>query len=124
MSPESAATDTRSPAEGANGKMDTLPKLLRQHYREHPDRVAMTVLSPLIHATTGRELNRLIERLRPRNRSADAFAAANQAGTTDEHHRRFQAMAAAGASRASVALTGDSGPERVREFGAVIERFQ
>ena len=42
MSPESAsATDIRPRTEGVPGQMDTLPKLLRQHYREHPDRVAM-----------------------------------------------------------------------------------
>ncbi|MBW1786055.1 MAG: AMP-binding protein [Deltaproteobacteria bacterium] len=42
MSPESAsATDIRPRTEGVPGQMDTLPKLLRRHYREHPDRVAM-----------------------------------------------------------------------------------
>ncbi|MEL6981703.1 MAG: TIGR03560 family F420-dependent LLM class oxidoreductase [Actinomycetota bacterium] len=89
-----------------------------------PDEVAMTVLSPLVHARTGRQLAELVETLRPRNRSAEAFAAANRAGTTDDQVAWFRAMAEAGATRASVALTGNTGPDRVGEFGEVIERFQ
>lgn len=89
-----------------------------------PDEVAMTVLSPLVHARTGSNLADLVERLRPRNRSAEAYAAAHRAGTTDDHVAWFQAMADAGASRASIALTGNTGPDRVREFGDVIERFR
>jgi long-chain acyl-CoA synthetase len=42
MTPGSATAHAQPPAEtGAGGKLDTLPKLLRKHYREHPDRVAM-----------------------------------------------------------------------------------
>lgn len=101
--------------------------VLRQHCIDasrDPDEVAMTVLSPLVHAGTGAELSELVETLRPRNRSAEAFAAANRAGTTDDQVAWFRAMADAGASRASVALTGNTGPDRVREFGAVIDHFQ
>ncbi len=101
-------------------------EVLRRHCSEldrDPDEVAMTVLSPLVHARTGAELTDLVERLRPRNRPAEAYAAANRAGTTDEHERWFRALAAAGASRASVALTGNDGPDRVTAFADVIERF-
>jgi F420-dependent oxidoreductase-like protein len=88
-----------------------------------PDEVAMTVLRPLVHARSGRELTDLVERLRPRNRSAEAHAAANHAGTTDEHEARFQALAGLGVARACVALTGNDGPDRVEAFGDVIRRF-
>ena len=102
-------------------------EVLRGHCIEadrDPDEVAMTVLAPLVHAPTGAELVELIERLRPRNRSAEAWAAANRAGTTDEVEQRFRALAALGVRRASVALTGNDGPERVAAFGRVIERFR
>lgn len=102
-------------------------EVLRRHCDEvdrDPDEVVMTVLSPLVHARTGAELAELVERLRPRNRSAEAYAAANRAGTTDDQARWFQSMAEAGASRASVALTGNDGPERVTAFAEVIDRFR
>ena len=88
-----------------------------------PDEVTMTVLSPLVHARTGRELAALVEDLRPRNRSAEAFAATNRAGTTDEQEAWFRALAELGVGRACVALTGNGGPERVEAFGDVIRRF-
>ncbi|MEM9566308.1 MAG: TIGR03560 family F420-dependent LLM class oxidoreductase [Actinomycetota bacterium] len=102
-------------------------EVLRAHCDDlgrDPDEVAMTVLSPLVHARTGRELGDVVERLRPRNRSAEAYAAANRAGTTDDHEAWFLAMADAGARRASVALTGNDGPERVEAFADVIRRFE
>ena len=101
-------------------------EVLRRHCAEverDPDEVAMTVLAPLVHAATGAELVDLIERLRPRNRSAEAWASANRAGTTDEVEERFRALSALGVERASIALTGNDGPERVAAFGQVIERF-
>ncbi len=72
---------------------------------------------------TGRELVELIERLRPRNRSAEAFAAATRAATTDEHEQAFRELADLGVARASVALTANDGPDRVAAFGDVIKRF-
>ncbi|MGF1598554.1 MAG: hypothetical protein ACFCVK_16770 [Acidimicrobiales bacterium] len=84
----------------------------------------MTVLWPLVHARTGRELTGIVERLGPGNRSAEAFAEANRAGTTDEHEQRFRVLATLGVSRACVTLTGNDGPERVEAFGDVIRRFE
>lgn len=102
-------------------------EVLRQHCADvgrDPAEVTMTVLAPLLHARTGPELTDLVERLRPRNRSAEAFAAAHHAGTTDEVEQRFRALADHGVGRACVALTGNDGPERVEAFGAVIDRFR
>ncbi len=102
-------------------------EVLRAHCADagrDPDEVAMTVLSPLVHARTGRELGDLVERLRPRNRSAEAYAAANRAGTTDDHEAWFRGMVDAGASRGCVALTGNDGPDRVEAFADVIRRFE
>ncbi len=101
--------------------------VVRQHCADvdrHPDDLVITTLNPLIHATSGRELHSLIDSLRPASRSADAYAAANQAATTDEHAARFQHLAELGVGRVCVALTGNSGPERIEAFADVIERFQ
>jgi alkanesulfonate monooxygenase SsuD/methylene tetrahydromethanopterin reductase-like flavin-dependent oxidoreductase (luciferase family) len=85
--------------------------------------VAVTTLNPLIHAETGPDLRALIERLRPANGSADRFAAATNAATTDEHVERFARQAELGVSRVCVALTGNDGPDRVEQFGSVIDAF-
>lgn len=88
-----------------------------------PDEIAITALSPLVHARAGAELAELIERLRPQNQSAEAFAAANAGGTTTEHVQHFRRMAEAGVDRACVVLAGNDGPERVEWFAEVIEAF-
>ncbi|MEM7325316.1 MAG: TIGR03560 family F420-dependent LLM class oxidoreductase [Actinomycetota bacterium] len=101
--------------------------VVRGHCRDldrDPDDLTITTLNPLIHATDGPALADLVGRLRPRNRSADAFAAATNAATTEYHVARFRQLADLGVGRACVALTGNSGPDRVREFGAVIDAFR
>ncbi len=87
------------------------------------DQVAVTTLNPLIHAAGGRELNDLIEALRPANVSAEAFAAGTNAATTDEHVDRFGRQAELGVSRVCVSLTGNDGAERVEQFRPVIAAF-
>ena len=88
-----------------------------------PSTITVTTLNPVIHAAGGRDLARLVEALRPANRSADAFAAAGNAATTDEHVERFGVLADLGVGRVCVALTGNDGPERVEQFGEVITAF-
>ncbi len=100
--------------------------VLDHHCREagrDPGEVAMTVLAPVVHASTGRALTERIEGLRPRNRSAESFARTNRAGTTDEHAAWFRSLAEVGVSRACVALTGSTGPDDVEAFGPVIDRL-
>ncbi len=87
-----------------------------------PDEITITTLNPIIHASSGRELDLAIERLRPRNRSAEAFAAAGNAATTDEHVARFEQLRALGVGRICVALTG-AGPSGIEAFASVIDAF-
>ncbi len=88
-----------------------------------PDSLTVTTLNPLIHATSGRELDETIEAMRPANQSADAFAAANHAATTAEHVDRFGRLHEIGVDRICVALVDMTGPEAVERFSAVIDQF-
>ncbi len=103
-------------------KIDVLQRHCAEVGRD-PDEIAITVLSPLVHARSGADLQELVERLRPQNQSAEAFAAANAAGTTAEHVEHFRRLADLGVDRACVVLAGNDGPERVEAFGEVIEAF-
>jgi len=85
-----------------------------------PATLTITTLNPLIHATSGRQLESLVESLRPSNQSWDTFAAANHAATTDEHVARFRQLRDLGVDRVCVSLIGDNGAERVKDFGSVI----
>ncbi len=112
------------------GDLDTIAhkiSVLHDHCREvgrDPGEITITALSPVVHASSGADLGDLVERLRGQNQSAEAFAAANRTGTTDEFVHHYTAMAAAGVQRACVALTGNDGPERVEAFGEVIGAFR
>ena len=88
-----------------------------------PDSLTITTLNPLIHAGSGRELDAVIEAMRPPSQSADSFAAAYHAATTAEHVDRFGRLDELGVDRICVALTGMTGPEAVESFGAVIDEF-
>ena len=88
-----------------------------------PDSLNITTLNPLIHAGSGRELDEVIEAMRPPSQSADSFAAANHAATTAEHVDRFGRLHELGVDRICVALIGMTGPEAVQSFGAVIDEF-
>ncbi len=82
--------------------------------------ITVTTLNPLVHATSGRSLAELVEALRPPDRSAESFAAASSAATTEEHVERFGLLGQLGVDRFCVALTGNQGPERVEAFAEVI----
>ena len=88
-----------------------------------PDSLNITTLNPLIHAGSGRELDAVIEAMRPPSQSPDSFAAANHAATTAEHVDRFGRLHELGVDRICVALIGMTGPEAVQSFGAVIDEF-
>ena len=83
--------------------------------------ITVTTLNPLVHATSGRALGDLIETLRPPDRSAESFAAATAAATTEEHVEQFGLLAELGVGRFCVSLTGNRGPERVEAFAEVID---
>ncbi len=101
--------------------------VVRQHCIDlgrDPDDLVVTTLNPLVHATSGRDLDALIESLRPPTQAAEAFAAANQAATTEEHVARFRQLSALGVDRVCVSLVGNTGPERVESFAPVIDAFR
>ncbi len=101
--------------------------VVRRHCEDldrDPDSLTVTTLNPLIHATSGRELDTMIEAMRPANQSAEAFAAANHAATTAEHVDRFRLLHDLGVDRFCVALNGLTGPAPVEAFGAVIDQFR
>ncbi len=98
-----------------------------QHCRDldrDPADLTITTLNPILHASSGRELDALIESMRPPNQPAEAFAADHQAGTTDEHVDRFGRLRDLGVGRICVTLTRLTGPERIEAFAAVIQQFQ
>jgi F420-dependent oxidoreductase-like protein len=100
--------------------------VVRQHCIDvdrNPDDLVVTTLNPLIHATSGRDLDDLIESLRPPTRAAELYATANQAATTDEHVARFRRLSNLGVERVCVSLVGNTGPDRVASFAAVIDAF-
>jgi F420-dependent oxidoreductase-like protein len=88
-----------------------------------PETLVVTTLNPLLHAPSGRELHALIETLRPANQSSESFAAANHAGTTEEHVARFRQLSELGVDRVCVSLTANQGPARVEAFGSVIDQL-
>ena len=89
-----------------------------------PSEIAVTTLEPTLHAQSGGALAELAERLRPQNQTAEAYAAATNAGTTPDQIERFRRLAASGVDRAVIALADNDGPERVAAFGDVIEAFR
>ena len=109
------------------GDADTIRhkiEVLRRHCVDadrDPAEITITTLEPTLHATSGAELAALIERLRPQNQSAEAFAASANAGTTRDQIDRFRRLADLGVGRAVVAFNGNDGPERVAAFREVIE---
>ena len=101
--------------------------VVRNHCAEvdrDPATLTITTLNPIVHASSGRRLDEIIEALRPANQPAEAFAAANQAATTAEHVTRFRRLRALGVDRVCVSLVGLTEPGAVEAFGEVIEHFR
>ena len=100
-------------------KVDVLNSHCAELGRDRAE-VTVTTLNPLVHATSGRALGDLIQSLRPPDRSAESFAAATAAATTEEHVERFGLLAELGVGRFCVSLIGNRGPDRVEAFAEVI----
>ncbi|MBO0688263.1 MAG: TIGR03560 family F420-dependent LLM class oxidoreductase [Candidatus Dormibacteraeota bacterium] len=85
-----------------------------------PASVALTHLGTVLVGDDDAQVASLVERLRPRQRSAAWYAASVSAGTVADHVGRFRSLAAAGASEVMVRLAdlSDAGP--VERMGRVI----
>ena len=87
------------------------------------DSVDVTQLSTTLVGRDARELAALVERLRPKRRAAERYAASVNAGTVDDQIGRFRALADAGVDTAIVSLPDLGDVEPVERFTPVIEAF-
>jgi F420-dependent oxidoreductase-like protein len=85
--------------------------------------VEVTQLSTTLVGRDAAEVDALVERLRPRKRHAERYAAAVNAGTVTDQIGRFRALTDAGVGTAIVSLPdlGDTDP--LERFAAVIAAF-
>ncbi len=115
-------------ADAANvfGDLDTVRRkgaVLRAHCAElgrDPDEVELTHLTTVLVGDDDAHVAALVERHRPRRRSAESYAAAVHAGTVDDHVERFGALADVGVAEVMVRLVDVGDPESVARMGAVI----
>ena len=82
-------------------------EVLRRHCAEvgrDPASIRVTVLAPSLLARDRAELRALVERLRPGQQDADAYAATVNAATIEDHAERVAALAAVGVDEVIVSL--------------------
>jgi F420-dependent oxidoreductase-like protein len=100
--------------------------VLRTHCAElgrDPDAIEVTQLSTTLVGRDGRELDSLLDRLRPRRTSAERYAANVNAGTVRDQVARFGVLATAGVETAIVSLPDLADGDAIERFGAVIAAF-
>src|SRR5437899_7813208 len=81
--------------------------VLRQHclaVGRDPDDVAVTHLTTSLIGDNDRDVSGVVERMRPRSRSAESYAAFVHAGTVEDQVGRFRALAEAGVREVMVRL--------------------
>jgi alkanesulfonate monooxygenase SsuD/methylene tetrahydromethanopterin reductase-like flavin-dependent oxidoreductase (luciferase family) len=88
-----------------------------------PTAVEVTQLSTTLVGRDASELGSLLERLRPRRVSVEAYAASVNAGTITDQVGRFRALAQAGVGTAIVSLPDLGETEPIERFARVIEAF-
>jgi alkanesulfonate monooxygenase SsuD/methylene tetrahydromethanopterin reductase-like flavin-dependent oxidoreductase (luciferase family) len=86
--------------------------------------VGLTHLSTTLVGRTDAEVAALVDRLRPRNRPAAAYAAGVHAGTVADHVGRFRDLADAGVSEVMVRLPDLTGTAALATFSDVIGAFR
>ena len=86
--------------------------------------VALTHLSTTLVGRTDKEVADAVNRLRPRNRSAAAYAAGVHAGTVPDHVGRFRELADAGVGEVMVRLPDLTDPAPLGAFADVIAAFR
>ena len=101
--------------------------VLRRHCEDvgrDPAHVRVTHLSTALAGRDADEVAATVAALKPKRATPEAYAAAVNAGTLDDHVGRFRALAEAGVQTAIVNLPdlGDVGP--VERFAPIIDRFR
>ena len=115
-------------ADAANvfGDLDTVRRkgaVLRAHCAElgrDPDEVELTHLTTVLVGDDDAHVADLVERHRPRRRSAETYAATVHAGTVDDHVGRLAALADAGVAEVMVRVVDVADPASVARLGTVI----
>jgi F420-dependent oxidoreductase-like protein len=85
--------------------------------------VEVTQLSTTLVGRDPSELTALVERLRPKRRDAERYAATVNAGTVDDQIGRFRVLADAGVHTAIVSLPDLGDVEPVERFASIISAF-
>lgn len=101
--------------------------VLAQHCRDldrDPADVRVSHLSTVLVGTDDADVRTRVERLRPRHQDAARYAAAINAGTVDDHVRRFRELAGAGAAEVVVRLADLDDAEPVARMASVIAAFR
>jgi F420-dependent oxidoreductase-like protein len=99
-------------------------EVLAAHCSETGRDVELTHLSTTLVGRTDAEVAALVDRLRPRNRSAATYAAGVHAGTVSDHVGRFRDLADAGVREVMVRLPGLTDPAPLTAFTDVIGAFR
>ena len=90
-----------------------------------PGEVALSQLSTTLVGTDHQQVNKLVERLRPRNQDPARYAATINAGTVADQVGRFRELAEAGAHEVMVRLPDlDDDPAPLERMAAVITAFR
>jgi alkanesulfonate monooxygenase SsuD/methylene tetrahydromethanopterin reductase-like flavin-dependent oxidoreductase (luciferase family) len=89
----------------------------------NPAEVRVTHLSTAVVAESRRQLNAVVDRLRPDASSREQAAARWAAGTVDDHIGRYRELADAGVQTAIVSLPDAYTPGALETFGQVIAAF-
>ena len=89
-----------------------------------PAEIEITTLSTVLIAPDRRSLNAEVDRLRPSNATADAFAARVNAGTAEDHIGRFRNLTEAGVHTAIINMPDLSSTGPITAFAPVIEAFR
>lgn len=85
--------------------------------------VALTHLTTALVGADDRQVNELVDRLRPRQLSAAAYAEAVNAGTVADQIGRMRLLADAGVSEVMLRLPGLDHPDRLAPLAEVIAAF-
>jgi F420-dependent oxidoreductase-like protein len=97
--------------------------VLRRHCADvgrDPAEVRVTHLSTAVAARTGRELDAVVERIRPRAAPPESVVGRLGVGTVADQISRYRGLAAAGVQTAIVALPDVAAPGALESFGEVI----
>jgi F420-dependent oxidoreductase-like protein len=89
-----------------------------------PASVSLTHLSTTLIGADDRSLADLVTRLRPRQQSAAAYAAAVNAGTVSDHIGRFRELSEAGAQEVMIRLPDLTDPAPLERAAEVISAFR